>query len=175
MKYIWQLENFPDFSFTKEKIIPIIQLFTLELGEINGMLVHFDKTLNQDIFVETMLFEALKTSEIEGEFFSREEVMSSLKANLNVKNYHSTSKNLKANAIAHLMIEIQKCYYQPLTLEMLLDWHKILMLNEENINAGELRKGTEPIQVISGRFGKIAIHYEAPPSTPGQTLLNFKQ
>lgn len=164
MNYIWQLENFPDFSYSTEKLLPSIQNFALELGETNGILQGFSEETKRDVFTELLLSEALKTSEIEGEYFSREEVMSSLKLNLGYKDFHKTTKNKKANAIAVLMIEVQKSYNKTLDENLLLDWHKILMEYEESINHGQFRKGKEPMQVVSGSFGNFTVHYEAPPA-----------
>ena len=62
------------------------------------------------------------------------------------------------------MIEVQKNYNQKLSFDILLYWHKILMEDETAINAGVLRKGKEPMKVISGKFADIKIHYEAPTS-----------
>lgn len=162
--YIWQNKNFPNFTFDKGKIQNLIQTFALELGEVNGILNTFSNENKQEVLTELMLTEALKTSEIEGEYFSREDVMSSLKVNLGIKNFHKTSKNKKVNAIAQLMIEVQNSYNKTLNETLLLIWHKILMDSEKNINAGEFRKGAEPMQVVSGRYGDFTVHYEAPPS-----------
>ena len=164
MEYIWQSKDFPKFVFNKQEIVPLIQQFAHDLGEINGIVMGFSEENKQDLFAEVMLSEALKTSEIEGEYFSREDVMSSLKANLGIKDYHQNSRNKKANAIAHLMIEVQNSYYKPISEKILLDWHHILMENERGINAGQFRMGIEPMQVVSGKFGDFIIHYEAPPS-----------
>lgn len=162
--YIWQEKNFPDFSFDKDKLISGIENFTLQLGVANGLVMAFSKEMKQEIFTEIMLSEALKTSEIEGEYFSREDVMSSLKVNLKLKDYHIKSKNWKTDAIAKLMIEVQNSYSKKLTEDLLLNWHQILMENEKNINFGLFRSGSEPMLVVSGRFGDFTVHYEAPPS-----------
>lgn len=164
MIYIWQLENFPHFTYSKENLLPGIQNFALELGETNGMLQSFSEETKRDVFTELLLSEALKTSEIEGEYFSREEVMSSLKLNLGYKDFHKTTKNKKANAIALLMIEVHKSYNKTLDENLLLNWHEILMESEQAINHGQFRKGTEPMQVVSGSFGNFTVHYEAPPA-----------
>lgn len=164
MTFIWQLENFPNFSFSTEKLLPNIQNFALQLGEANGMLSSFSQENKQEVFTEIMLSEALKTSEIEGEYFNREDVMSSLKVNLGVKDFHKTSKNKKANAIALLMIEVQNSYAKPMDKALIQNWHKILMDAEKGINAGVFRTGAEPMQVVSGSYGNFKIHYEAPPS-----------
>lgn len=164
MTYIWQSKEFPKFSYNTEKLLPAIQNFVLELGETNGILQSFSDEIKRDIFTELLLSEALKTSEIEGEYFSREDVMSSLKVNLGYKDFHNTTKNKKANAIALLMIEVQNSYNKTLDEDLVLYWHKILMASEEGINQGEFRKGSEPMQVISGSFGNFTVHYEAPPA-----------
>lgn len=58
MTFIWQLENFPNFSFSTEKLLPIIQNFALQLGEANGMLSSFSQENKQEVFTEIMLSEA---------------------------------------------------------------------------------------------------------------------
>jgi Fic family protein len=37
------------------------------------------------------------------------------------------------------------------------------MYHDPKINAGEWRKGIEPMQVVSGRYGSEIVHFEAPP------------
>ncbi|MCB4234355.1 DUF4172 domain-containing protein [Kaistella anthropi] len=158
------IRKLPGFLVQHRETTYSIQNFALELGETNGILQGFSEETKRDVFTELLLSEALKTSEIEGEYFSREEVMSSLKLNLGYKDFHKTTKNKKANAIAVLMIEVQKSYNKTLDENLLLDWHKILMEYEESINHGQFRKGKEPMQVVSGNFGNFTVHYEAPPA-----------
>ncbi|MCJ8498129.1 DUF4172 domain-containing protein [Chryseobacterium salipaludis] len=113
------------------------------------------------MFAELMLSEALKTSEIEGAYFSREVVMSSLKVNLGINDFHHNTRNKKANATAQLMIEVQKRSNVALTEDLFLQWHDILMNAEKGISAGAFRTGTEPMQVFSGRYGDSMVHIEA--------------
>jgi Fic family protein len=176
MKYNWQLDNFPNFELDETKIYPFIEKFALEFGEINGLLLSISEEMKQEVYSEIMVSEALKTSAIEGEYFSRVDVMSSLKMNLGILKFHTKSKNIKADAIAQLMIEVQKCYQMPLTESMLKQWHHILMKTDVKINAGKWRTGAEPMQVISGNLGNIIVHYEAPPSEKiPQMMLRFMQ
>lgn len=58
MTFIWQLENFPNFSFSTEKLLPNIQNFALQLGEANVMLSSFSQENKQEVFTEIMLSEA---------------------------------------------------------------------------------------------------------------------
>jgi Fic family protein len=64
----------------------------------------------------------------------------------------------------------------PLTEERLCNWHAALFPTGRSgmipITVGGYRKGTEPMQVVSGAIGKETIHYEAPPSDRVQTEMN---
>ena len=164
MKYIWQLDDFPKFEYDATELLSLIEESVVLIGEVRGIMKGFTPTLQDEVSAQVMLSEAIKTSEIEGEHFSREDVMSSLMMNLGLLDYALPSKNKNADAIAQLMIEVKKNYNQPLTLELILHWHKILMSHHNNIKGGSLRNSSEPMQVISGRYGDIKVHYEAPPS-----------
>jgi Fic family protein len=61
-------------------------------------------------------------------------------------------------------MDVRNTYKQPLTESKILEWHKLLMGNNKRINAGQWRKGAEPMQVISGSASDPRIHFEAPPS-----------
>jgi Fic family protein len=63
-----------------------------------------------------------------------------------------------------LLIDVRNSYKQELTESKILEWHKFLMGNNKRINAGSWRKGTAPMQVISGSASDPKIHFVAPPS-----------
>ena len=174
MKYIWQLADFPEFKYNTAKLLALVEESVVLIGEVRGIMKGFSPALQDEVSAQVMLSEAIKTSEIEGEYFSREDVMSSLMMNLGLIDYVLPSKNKNADAIAQLMIEVRNNYNQPLTLEMILHWHEILMKHHNNIHGGSLRSRSEPMQVISGKYGDIQVHYEAPPSKDLPLLLeNF--
>lgn len=164
MKYIWQHKNFPDFKFDGKGIIEQVQVFTLLAGELNGLIRGFRPAEREDILLQILLAEAIKTSEIEGEYFSRIDVMSSLRQQLGLHNHLPKSKNTNANAIAKMMLQVRADYPQKLSEQLLKNWHSILMAEAKNINAGKWRKGKEAMQIISGKIGAVKVHYEAPPS-----------
>lgn len=106
----------------------------------------------------------MKTSEIEGEFFSRQDIMSSLKKQLGIPDNIAHIKDKKSRGIAALMVEARKSYYEELTESLLKSWHYALMKSSPYSNAGRYRTGKEPMQIISGTFGREVIQFEAPPS-----------
>lgn len=110
-----------------------------------------------------LIEEAIKTSEIEGEYMSREDVMSSIKNNLGIHE-NPDVKDKRASGVAKLMVEINQKTAVPLTLDLLCHWHQILMEHNQKVNPGLWRRGKEPMQIVSGAYGREVVHYEAPPS-----------
>ncbi len=102
---------------------------------------------------------------------SREDVMSSIKNNLGLHDYQPV-KDKRVAGIAKLMTEVQIAFHQEITIDILCYWHKLLLEHNKNINAGVWRKGEEPMQIVSGAFGKEEVHYEAPPSSSVASLMN---
>lgn len=78
MKYNWQLPEWPRFFFETTDVQPLILEFAKETGEIDGIIQGLPNHLKQETLLQLMMSEALKTSEIEGEYISREDVISSL-------------------------------------------------------------------------------------------------
>jgi Fic family protein len=110
-----------------------------------------------------MISEAIKTSEIEGEFFSRQDVMSSIKKNLGFGDFGQI-RDKNAQGIGKLMVTVRNSYSEKLTESSIKQWHAILMEYSQRFNPGEYRIGEESMQIVSGSFGKEIIHFEAPPS-----------
>lgn len=162
--YNWQLSGWPDFVYGVQEIQPLILAFAQETGEVNGVIQGFSDDLLQETLLQFMLSEAVKTSEIEGEHISREDVISSIRNNLGLNETPIAVKDKRAGGVAQLMLEVRKTFNQELSLEMLQTWHSILMNGARNVNPGEWRKGVEPMQIVSGAYGREIIHYEAPPS-----------
>lgn len=163
MKYNWQLDNWPNFAYSLDTLQVIAVAFAKELGLINGLIQGLDEELKQEAILQILVAEAIKTSEIEGEYMSREEVMSSIKNNLGLHPY-TPVKDQRASDIGKLMTMIHQTTNDTLSVGLIKDWHKALMLHQVNINIGEWRMGVSPMQVVSGAYGKEVVHFEAPPS-----------
>lgn len=166
MVYNWQLKGWPDFTYDVAEVQPSILAFAQETGEVNGLIQGLPDTLKQETLLQLMLSEAVKTSEIEGEYLSREDVMSSIRNNLGLNDMPVYVKDQRASGVAQLMVEVRKGFQEPLTMDMLKAWHCLLFAaNASRVNPGEWRQGDAPMQVISGAYGREIVHYEAPPST----------
>lgn len=166
MDYNWQQQDWPFFKFEAADIESVQIDFGLKSGQTEGKLDGLSEEEQNSIIVDIMISEAIKTSEIEGEFLSRQDVMSSIKKNLGVHEEQPKQiKDQRAKGIAQLMTTVRKYYQKPLSKEMLYQWHKLLMNSNKYINAGQWRSHSSPMQVVSGRIGKETVHFEAPPSS----------
>ncbi|MGC4128258.1 MAG: Fic family protein [Bergeyella sp.] len=163
MTYNWQLPNWADFTYDDSVIDSLVMDFALETGELKGLVDSLPEDTQQDTIIQFMISEAVKTSEIEGEFFSRQDIMSSIKRHLGLSNTVNI-RDKKSQGVASLMVEVRKSYQEKLTENLIKNWHHTLMSSSPYINAGTYRTGEEPMQIISGAYGKETIHYEAPPS-----------
>lgn len=164
MSYNWQLPQWANFTYDDAVVDALVLDFALETGELKGLLASQPEAIQQDTILEFMIAEAVKTSEIEREFFSRQDIMSSLKKQLGITDSLTHIRDKKSQGIASLMLEIRKSYQDTLTESLLKSWHYTLMKSNAYINAGTYRMGKEPMQIISGPFTREIIHFEAPPS-----------
>lgn len=161
--YNWQYKNWPEFKFDSSSIDNKLMKFMLKAGELKGITSALPEAISTDSIIQIMVSEAIKTSEIEGETINRSDVMSSIRKNLGLP-ISKEPKDKNAIGLSHLLVDVRNSYKQELTESKILEWHILLMGNNKRINAGAWRKGTAPMQVISGSASDQKIHFEAPPS-----------
>ncbi|WP_264526222.1 Fic family protein [Flavobacterium sp. N502536] len=164
MSYNWQLPDWEKFAYDDTVIDSLCVEFAFETGEVKGLVDSLSTIIQQETILQFMISEAIKTSEIEGEFFSREDIMSSIKKNLGITGVFDSIRNKNAQAIGKLMVTIRNAYSDKLTEFSIKQWHGILMEYSKHISPGNYRSGEEPMQIISGSYGRETVHFEAPPS-----------
>ena len=163
MSYIWRLKGWPNFTYNltaaSEKNL---FAFAERLGRTSGLFEGLNEAAKIETVIEIMLSEAVKTSEIEGEYISRKDVKSSIRNNLGLSTEHVNNK--QAEGVAALMVLVRDHYSNPLSEKVLFLWHETLMVGNTRIKKGTWRTHKEPMQIVSGAIGKQKVHYEAPPS-----------
>lgn len=170
--YIWQNSNWTQFNFSIERVEDDLLLFAEKVGRVTGILEALPEETRVEALVDIMLSEAIKTSEIEGEYPNRQDVLSSIRKNLGLHNSVAFIKDKSAEGLGQLMIDVRNSYKEPLSQEKLFAWHRMLLGETKNIEVGKWRTHTDPMQVISGPMGKEKVHYEAPPSSQVPDLMN---
>ncbi|MEO6285742.1 MAG: Fic family protein [Dyadobacter sp.] len=164
MYYNWQLPDWPDFKYELADSIDQLIAFAEETGNVSGLLKAAPDVVKVETLIDIMVAEAIKTSEIEGEYLSRQDVASSIRNNLGINQKAEPVKDKKAQGVAELMVDVRKSYEDALTEKKLFEWHKMLLKDSRTINTGAWRKDTAPMQVVSGSIGKEKVHFEAPSS-----------
>lgn len=164
MKYNWQQPDWPHFVYSEEVIQDEIVAVAEKIGLQKGLVRGLSADAQMEILIEILADEALKTSEIEDEFLKRSDVKSSIRKNLGLEVPPGMVKDARARGIAELMVKVRNSYAEPLSEQMLFTWHEALFLNNTRLQVGAWRIGTAPMQVVSGRWDRPTVHFEAPPS-----------
>ena len=138
MTYNWQLPDWKEFSYNKEALEEELIFFSEKIGLSKGLYQALSNKAGQDVFLEVISSEVISTSAIEGEMFSREDVMSSIENNLGIS--VKQSRNLKVEGIVNLIQTVRKDFNTELSIQYLFDWHKLIFPVRTSINVGSWRK-----------------------------------
>ena len=164
MIYNWQQVDWPQFKYDCKNFEDVLFSFAERMGCVSGLLKGLPEGAQTEAMIDMMVSEAIKTSEIEGEYLSRHDVISSIRKNLGLSQNNSHVKDKKAEGAAELMIDVRDTYTQKLTQDKLFSWHKMIMKGSRGVKIGSWRTHKDAMQVTSGTMGKKKIHFEAPPS-----------
>jgi len=165
MRYNWQQEDWPDFRYDPAQIQDLPVLFAESFGHVSGILSALPEGPRTQSIVDMMVWEAVKTSAIEGENLSRRDVLSSIRNNLGLNKTPEKVRDKRASGIARLMVSVRETFAEELSEEALFSWHEMVMEGSKGIKTGAWRTHQAPMQVVSGPVGREAIHFEAPPSS----------
>jgi Fic family protein len=160
----WLLKNWPHFSYNKDVLEKLEFQFSQNTGTVFGAIKHIEGVSKDDLLVEILSNEALKTSEIEGEILNRESVQSSIKKNLGLSVDNRKIPPAEFG-ISEMMVDLYLNFDKPLNHKLLFEWHKMLTSGRRDLtDIGKYRTHKSPMQVVSGRLDKPTVHFEAPPS-----------
>lgn len=160
----WKSKKWPHFTFDEAVINALELKFSQNTGTVLGAFKHVNSEEKEQLIIDILSNEAVKTSEIEGEYLDRDSIQSSIKKNLGLK----VDKKKVAPAefgISEMMVDLYKNFDKPLTHEQLFNWHKMLTNGRRDLtDIGIYRTHEDPMQVVSGRLDRPTIHFEAPAS-----------
>ena len=158
----WQQKDWPNFTYQPKALKALEQAFLHNSGVLFGAYKHLND--QNDFKVEIMSQEALKTSEIEGEYLNRESLQSSICRHFGLKTIQQKIPPAE-RGISDLLMDIYNSYDEALKHETLYRWHQKLMSHRNDLkNVGCYRTGKGAMQIISGTINEPRAHFEAPPS-----------
>ena len=159
MRWNWQLLNWPHFTFNSDTIDQRERDFLLSVGHSAGYLKTIDKPDYRRFIVEILSLEGVESAKIEGEILNRESLQSSIKRNFGLQSPPKRVTDKEAG-MAKLLCTVYESFAEPLTHEMLWQWHDLLF-NQP----GGYRTHTKLMQIVSNRLDALHVFFEAPPST----------
>ncbi|MEP7257879.1 MAG: DUF4172 domain-containing protein [Flavitalea sp.] len=164
MTWNWQQADWPHFHWNKGALAQAEAQFLRQSGILIGAIRHFSDEDRNLLVVDLITGEAIKTSEIEGEYLNRDSVQSSILLNFGLDTDNRRVKPAE-RWIADMMTDLYKYFHKPLSHATLFNWYKMLTNGRQDLtDLGRYRSHTPPMQVVSGRLDKPHVHFEAPPS-----------
>lgn len=164
VQYIWELENWTQFPFNAERVLPELSAFRKKQGYFLRHVYELGFENELHAYAKIIEEDALKTSAIEGITLDREGVRSSIATHLGLEQAGFRQANHETEGLVTVLLNAVHNYAQPLNKKRLCTWHKLLLPNSpfglSKIAVGNYRK--TQMQVISGGYGKEKIHFQAP-------------
>ncbi len=162
--WVWELPRWPAFTWDDAALQGYASRFVTEAAWQSGALAFVGGADSLDVHLEWLTAEALETSAIEGEALQRDSIRASL------LHFFGLQPALHAPAaergVAKLAMGVYQTFQDPLSHEMLCDWHLTLMSSDPAIRAlGRYRSGPESVQIVTARRSTPKVNYEAPPGT----------
>ena len=126
MRWNWQQTDWPNFSYEAARLRSAEEQFLKGAGVVVGAMHHLDGDQKQGLTIDLISQEVVDSSAIEGEVLDRASVQSSLAKHLGLAADQRKANAAEAGA-AELMANLYQSYADPLTDQMLFDWHRMLM------------------------------------------------
>lgn len=165
--YIHQKKNWTDFEWDSNTFIDLLSEVRHLQGKLVGRMQFLGFDLQNEALLETLTLDVVKSSEIEGEILNPEDVRSSIAQRLGLEYAGVVVSDRNVEGMVEVMIDATDNCFEILSKERLFDWHAALFPTGRSgimkIVVGDWRKDISgPMQVVSGRFGKEKIHFQAP-------------
>ena len=162
--YIHELKSWPQFFWDQEKISPLLIQVRHLKGLLIGSMESIGFRLKEEVVLQTLTQDIVKSSEIEGEILDQSLVRSSIARRLGIDAAAVNHIDRNVDGIVEMMLDATQRFDHPVTIERLFNWHASLFPTGwsgiTKIRVGAWRKGR--VQMVSGRLDREIIHFEGP-------------
>ena len=169
-KWIWEHENYPNFSYNKERLSEKIKRVEYLRGLVSGILSIANKDELDELEITNLTNEIINTSQIEGEYLNRDSVRDSVAKAINKAFASSEDMSTRhTDNLVTLMLDSHR-NNELLSVERLHGWHNALFANSggyegvKKINIAKFRD-YDDMKVIENAFNRAGgvVKYLAPP------------
>lgn len=170
LKYIWQQEEWPHWTFNPDKLSRLLSQVNLERGRLLGSMQALGFKLAEEASLKVLTSEVVKSSEIEGEQLNPDAVRSSIARRLGIETGGLAPSDKHVDGVVEMVLDATRNHNQPLTEDRLFGWHAALFPTGHSgmykLTVASYRNAADgPMQVVSGGIGHEKVHYEAPSAT----------
>jgi Fic family protein len=168
--YIHQRQEWPNFYWDSHLISPLLAEVRNQQGRLLGRVVDWGFDLKAEASMESIVQDVLTNSEIEGKILPADQVRSSVARKLGLDIGGLTKVSRDVDGLVDMMLDATQHYEQELTHDRLHGWQSALFPTGRSglfeVQTGHYRQhaADQPMQVISGGFGRPKVHFEAPSS-----------
>lgn len=167
--YIWQLPQWPDFTWDAEALLPALERLNRLHGLLAGRMSMLGFSHRSQSLLSAMTEELIASSEIEGVMLNPQSVRSSIARKLGIDDDGIVVEDHYVEGLVGVMLDAVRNCHEPMSADRLFDWHAALFpmgrSGMTRITVADWRQGEEPMQVVSGPMGHEKVHYQAPPSS----------
>lgn len=164
--YIHEKAGWPNFTWDGETLADARAAVRHKHGRLLGKMEALGFDLRSEASLITLTSDVVKSSAIEGEHLSPDEVRSSIARRLGMDAGGLPNASRSIEGVVEMMLDATRSYTDPLTKERLFGWHASLFAKPARgtrITIGSWRTGESgPMQVVSGAIGREKVHFVAP-------------
>ncbi len=169
-KWIWEHENYPNFSYDRERLSEKLKRAEYLRGLVSGVLAIANKDELDELEITNLTNEIINTSQIEGEYLRRDSARDSVAKAINQA--YISSEDMSTRHTDNLVALMLDCHRnnELLSVERLHGWHNALFANSgsyegvKKINIAQFRD-YDDMKVIENVFNRAGgiVKYLAPP------------
>ena len=165
--WIHESKGWPAFKWDIEVLSQKLSSLRYTQGKLLGRMEGIGFDLRREANLNTLTSDVIKSSAIEGEHLSNEEVRSSVARKLGMEFTGMVHAGRHVEGIVDVLTDATANFQAILTKDRLFTWHAALFPTGRSgllpITVGNWRKDLNgPMRVVSGPFGRKKVHFEAP-------------
>lgn len=167
MAYIHEKPGWPEFTWDDSTLASPLAGVRHKQGRLLGKMEGLGFELREEANLLALTTEVVTSSAIEGETLDTGEVRSSIARKLGLDVGGSSKVSRDVDGVVEMMLDATTNFAARLTKNRLFNWHSSLFPTGRNsfgkLAVGKWRsKEGDPMQVVSGLFGRQKVHFEAP-------------
>jgi len=152
-RYIHQLPDWPGFHWNQEALQASLAAVRHKQGRLLGRMEALGFSLRKEAELETLTLDVVKTSEIEGENLSAQQVRSSIARRLGMDIAGAVPADRNTEGVVKMMLDATQNFEKPLSAERLFGWQAALFPTGHSgvhrITVGAWRDDAKgPMQVV---------------------------